>query len=246
MKICKKHNIEYLKKCSICVKEYNKIYKEIHKYEIKIQRRQYRIDNKEILNKEAIKYYCDNKENLAEKTKIYRKNNIEKINEYNRNYFAKNKETILKNRRNIKVDKAKRNKKLKEKRETNIFFKLKLLISTKINRALKLNGSSKNGQSILKYLSYTIQELKEHLEKQFEPWMNWENRGAYLKKEWKDNDPTTWKWNIDHIIPQSDLKYTSMEDKNFKKVWALSNLRPYSAKQNIIDGAQKVRHQKKS
>lgn len=29
-----------------------------------------------------------------------------------------------------------------------------------------------------------------------------------------------------------------MEDEEFKKCWALSNLRPYSAKQNIIDGAR--------
>lgn len=29
-----------------------------------------------------------------------------------------------------------------------------------------------------------------------------------------------------------------MEDDNFKRCWALENLRPYSAKQNIIDGAR--------
>jgi len=27
-----------------------------------------------------------------------------------------------------------------------------------------------------------------------------------------------------------------MEDENFKKCWALENLRPLSAKQNIIEG----------
>lgn len=27
-----------------------------------------------------------------------------------------------------------------------------------------------------------------------------------------------------------------MEDENFKKCWALSNLRPLSAKQNVLDG----------
>ena len=66
--------------------------------------------------------------------------------------------------------------------------------------------------------------------------MTWENHGVYNLNTWDDNDQSTWKWNIDHIIPQSKLPYTSMEDDNFKKCWALENLRPYSAKQNIIDG----------
>ena len=67
--------------------------------------------------------------------------------------------------------------------------------------------------------------------------MNWGNWGKYNKNTWKDNDPNTWKWNLDYIIPQSHFKYTSMQDEEFKKCWALENLRPYSAKQNILDGA---------
>jgi hypothetical protein len=67
----------------------------------------------------------------------------------------------------------------------------------------------------------------------------------YSLKTWDDEDKSTWKWNIDHIIPQSDLIYASMEDENFKKCWALSNLRPYSAKQNILDGTGRTRHKKK-
>jgi hypothetical protein len=74
--------------------------------------------------------------------------------------------------------------------------------------------------------------------------MNWDNQGAYNSKTWDDNDKSTWKWQLDHIIPQSDLPYTSMQDENFKKCWALSNLRPYSAKQNSIDGARGTRHNK--
>ena len=40
----------------------------------------------------------------------------------------------------------------------------------------------------------------------------------------------------------SELPYTSMTDDNFKKCWSLNNLRPYSAKQNILDGLTKIRH----
>ena len=74
--------------------------------------------------------------------------------------------------------------------------------------------------------------------------MNWSNNGVFNSKTWDDNDPTTWTWQLDHIIPQSDLPYTSMEDENFKKCWALNNLRPLSAKINCIDGATRRRHKK--
>ena len=86
--------------------------------------------------------------------------------------------------------------------------------------------------------------LKQHLENQFESWMTWNNWGRYSLDTWKDDDQATWTWQIDHIIPQSDLPYSSMEDENFQKCWQLNNLRPLSAKQNILDGVNKIRHGK--
>jgi hypothetical protein len=115
-------------------------------------------------------------------------------------------------------------------------------VSRSINTFLKSHGYSKNKKSTKDYLQYSISELKEHLEKQFEPWMNWQNHGKYNAKTWDDNDSSTWTWQLDHIVPHSKFKYTSMEDQSFKECWALSNLRPYSAKQNILDGTSKKRH----
>jgi hypothetical protein len=106
----------------------------------------------------------------------------------------------------------------------------------------------------LEYLWPTyFDDLKKYIEAQFslpanlidgEPWMTWENWTIYDPKTWDDNNPTTWTWNIDHIIPRSDLPYTSMEDENFKKCWSLENLRPLSAKQNVLDGVNRIRHKK--
>ena len=141
-------------------------------------------------------------------------------------------------------------------------YKLRVRISGMIWEALKLNNSSKNNESCLKYLTYSPKILKYHLELQFyhldnlvpldipwhredRVWMTWDNWKIYNKHTWIDNDPSTWVWNLDHIIPQSDLPYTIMENENFKKCWDLSNLRPLSAKQNIKDGAQRIRHKKK-
>ncbi len=106
--------------------------------------------------------------------------------------------------------------------------------------ALHKNGSSKNGSSILKHLPYTIEELKQYLELLFEPWMNWENHGKYNARTWIENDQSTWVWHLDHIIPQTYLPYTSMEDNNFKICWELENLRPYNAKKNVEEGNKRT------
>ena len=140
------------------------------------------------------------------------------------------------------------NKRSKEKakllRKTNPEYRLKKNVSYSIWSMLTKNGSSKKGQSSSKYLPYNFNQLKEHIEAQFEPWMNWKNYGVFTPSTWNDDDQNTWTWQLDHIIPHSDLPYLSMTDDNFKKCWSLNNLRPYSAKQNMIDGVKRIRHNK--
>lgn len=127
-------------------------------------------------------------------------------------------------------------------RQTDPNFMVRKSLSYAIWKTLRLSNSTKDNKSCLDGISYTIEELRNHLESLFEPWMNWENYGVYRKSVWDDNDQSTWTWQIDHVIPQSNLPYTFMEDDNFKKCWELKNLRPLSAKQNIIDGVNRTRH----
>ena len=165
----------------------------------------------------------------------------EEIKKYHKIYYLENTNKILK-----ATKKYSENNKLKirtnanRRRKNDIVFRLRRDISGHIRGALKRFGSSKYGSSCLKYLGYSIKELKDHLENQFDPWMNWNNHGSYNTTTWDDNDKFTWIWQIDHIIPQSKLPFISMEDDNFKKCWSLENLRPYSAKQNIIDGNKRM------
>jgi hypothetical protein len=130
----------------------------------------------------------------------------------------------------------------RRRRREDPFYQLRQRVSCVIWQYLNKTGGSKYGHSMLEYLPYTIPQLKAHLESLFESWMTWDNYGQYRKENWNDSDSTTWKWNIDHIIPHSTLPYKSMQDANFQKCWDLSNLRPYSAKQNLLDGINRVRH----
>ena len=181
-------------------------------------------------NKKWIALHPDLKRQMDSK-KYYRNRNI--ILAQHRAYF-------LNNRASIRFKAAKYSR---IKRKNDPSFRLRVNISRAVNYALKKAGSTKSKISVLDKLEYSVEELKIYLEQQFEWWMNWNNQGIYIPSKWDDNDPSTWVWQLDHIIPQSDLLYLSMDDDNFKKCWALFNLRPLSAKQNHTDGVNRVRHQ---
>lgn len=247
----------YIKsQCKSCDKQYRLD----HKAEQQAYDKQYYQNKKKPVyevNKPAFKeknaeYYQENKEEILDRVHEYAVENPDKIKDGKKRYYEENKEAILENQKVYYADnlplikerarkyrlthKEERNHHSKDRYDNDPAFKLRILVSTAVGKFLKNIGSSKDGKSSSKYLSYSIQELKDHLEKQFEPWMNWNNQGKYDPKTWNDNDQTTWMWQIDHIVPQSKLTYTSLDEDNFQKAWALNNLRPLSAKQNIIDG----------
>jgi len=193
----------------------------------------YRSDCRFCENDRSCQWKLKHKKEIKNYNQKYKQDHKEEVRDYNKKYSKENKETI-------NIQKSKREHK---RRAENPEFKLRQYISIRIGRILKSNGGSKEGHSTLEFLPYTARQLKEHIENLFEPWMNWNNYGKYNAKTWNDNDISTWIWQIDHIIPQSVLPFKSMKEENFLKCWALDNLRPFSAKQNYIDGATKIRHQ---
>jgi len=218
---CSQLNKEYRENNKERLKEYDKqhgkIYYENNKTEILEKAKQYNINHNEERKAYSKQYYVDNREHFLEESKKYQKENIDKINQYHNE----------------------RNKKL---RKENPKIKLHNAISASIYFHLKAQGTSKLGKSCIKHLPYSIIELLNHLENQFESWMDWSNYGRYDAKSWNDKDQSTWTWQIDHIKPQSLFDYKSMEDELFKECWALENLRPYSSKQNWLDGINRTRH----
>lgn len=70
---------------------------------------------------------------------------------------------------------------------------------------------------------YTNEELFNHLESQFTDGMSWDNMS---------------EWHIDHIRPVASFDYDSTDHPDFKKCWALNNLQPMWAKDNMSKGAK--------
>lgn len=196
--------------------------------------KQYRLDHKEYY-KEYYKEYSKTHPRIEYK-KQYRLDHKEEISEYDKTHPRI--EYYKKYYQDHKKEKTEYSKEYqKKRREEEPEYKLRKNVSSIIYQALKRSNGSKQGESFMQYLPYTIEELKIHLEQQFEPWMSWSNYGTYNSKNIKiENDQSTWRWHVDHIIPQSKLLYHTMEHPNFLKCWSLDNLRPLEAIANIKKG----------
>lgn len=98
-----------------------------------------------------------------------------------------------------------------------------------VSRAIRssLSYGTKRRKKWESLVGYTTLDLKQHLEKQFKPGMTWENYG---------------EWHIDHIIPVAVFNFGSYEHEDFKRCWALKNLQPMWAKENISKGARLETH----
>lgn len=238
---CKECRREYSRQYRLEHKEQIKQYRAEHKQEILEYNIQYRIENSDKIKESGREYYQDNKEIIQEKRQT--PENKDKKKEWDKKSWNKNRVARLKQKKQYNDEhKMERNARERNKRKENPALKLRQNVSSMIGQALKKNGGSKRGMSIFDYLSYTQEELWNYIEKQFEPWMNKDNQGIYDPKTWDDNDPSTWKWQLDHIIPHSTFHYETMDCDEFLACWALSNLRPLSAKQNFLDGINRVRH----
>jgi len=76
----------------------------------------------------------------------------------------------------------------------------------------------KLGQSWQALAGYSTAQLMAHLERQFLPGMTWENFGA---------------WHIDHRRPLASYAFKSTDDPDFRAAWALTNLQPLWAVDNM-------------
>jgi hypothetical protein len=167
---------------------------------------------------------------------------IEKRKEYNSIYKKKNKDKIkiINKKSRIKCNKHwneyqkeyyNRNKakmrvlyrRYAQKRRNTLKGMVDNRMSAAIGRSLKTNKAGRQWETLI---GYTLDQLVCHLRKQF-------IKGMTLKRL------SDGEIHIDHKVPRSHFKYTSPEDPQFKECWALHNLQPMWAKENISKGNRK-------
>jgi hypothetical protein len=140
--------------------------------------------------------YC--KKCHTEQSIFYSKKNPEKTKNNRIKWYKLNSKTLV--------------LKLKERRNTDILYKLRIGVRVRIKQAL--NGNFKRGKTI-DLLGVGIDELKLYLESKFTKGMSWDNYGLH-------------GWHIDHIIPLSSAK----TEEEFKLLCHYTNLQPLWSKDN--------------
>jgi hypothetical protein len=146
-------------------------------------------------------YKKNNKKIISEYNKVYKKEHQKEIQTYNQNYNITNRDTIQKRHTAY----------LRNKRKTDINYKLAVNCRNKIKKMIKTNYSS------LKLVGCSPDFLKKWLQFNFKPGMTFDNYGTY--------------WHIDHVVPcyHFDLN----DDNQLKKCFHWSNLQPLEATKNL-------------
>lgn len=195
---CKKYQKEKgkVKICKVCRKE--KTYCEFSKDKSRKDGLRYEC---KVCQKEVSKRYIQNNKI---KISIARKINIEKHPERFREYRRKSVYKRVKN---------------------DILFKIKSRVAYSIRKVLRKNNLYKNKRTV-EILGCSIEDFKIYIEKQFEPWMNWDNYGRKQTKSVKPNI----SWDFDHIVPLSYAK--TIED--VIKLNHYSNLQPLDSYVNQV------------
>ncbi len=147
-----------------------------------------------------------NKERVAFLKNKWKQENLEKHREMEKNNREKNKEKR-------KIFDKERNKQL----YTDPIHRIKKNQQRRLQRALqKINKTKQYGT--LKYIGCTSEELRQHIESQFEPGMTWKNYGFY-------------GWHIDHIIPQASFNFS--DEKQIEECMNYKNLQPLWWDENL-------------
>lgn len=107
----------------------------------------------------------------------------------------------------------------RRKRRSDPSFRVVESMRARMSAALK----GRTDGMLFSRLGYSVEELIAHLERRFSAGMSWANYG---------------KWHIDHIRPCAAFDQT--DPVQFDACWALSNLQPLWASDNIRKGAKYV------
>lgn len=151
--------------------------------------------HKNKLNVDGLCELC--KECRKSNTNKFYKKHRDSIKKRTNDYYKQNKEKVRESRKEYASNRSK----------NDLLYKLSRRLRNRLYYALKKNEWKKNTH-FSEYIGCSLEELKQHLESQFESGMTWDNYGKI--------------WDIDHIIPLSN----AYNDEMMYKLCHYKNLRP--------------------
>tara|TARA_B100000787_G_scaffold169065_1_gene159226 strand:- start:1234 stop:1842 length:609 start_codon:yes stop_codon:yes gene_type:complete len=122
-----------------------------------------------------------------------------------------------------KTDKGKATlKRFHDKRMTDPGKRIVLSIGSRITQSMN-HASNTPSNRLMKHTEFvTSEDVRNHFQSLWEPWMNWSNYGPHL--------PGVLNWNVGHRIPLSYYNHHDLED--VRRCWSKRNLFPQNAEEN--------------
>src|SRR5690625_2037830 len=186
--------------------------------EERLRRRIFYSKNSERIAAEIRKNYANNPEPYKEAARARYWRNREKNVARSRAYMEKNREALNAKKREYSK------RVFESKYKIDPYFTLRHRVSALLRKTIT-SSSDKAGRRLEEILGYSIDEFRDHMEKQFTKGMNWD---AFMNGD----------IHIDHIIPISELRPTKIDSDEFRACWCLSNLRPIWSKENLSKGSK--------
>lgn len=162
---------------------------------------------------------CGIEKNLSEyhKDRQYLRSNCKDCHNHTKKQnYEKKRELYIQKMRSYdssSESKLKRREREKKRKQNDPIYKMEIVYRSRLNKALSGWCRSKH---TLELLGCSWEELKIHLENQFQKDMTWENHGYH-------------GWHVDHIIPLSSAKTLG----ELEKLCHYTNLQPLWAKDNL-------------
>ncbi len=197
-------------------KEYGKKYRQLP--EVKEQNKTYR-------KTEKFKKYWNGYLRVHRKTESFKLKKKEKHKtpewkkknrQWRRSERSKEEYKIKRRKRSAQPkNRSRKAKYVKNRRSTDPMFRLNMNVSNSMRNSLKQGKAGRHWEDLI---GWKLSDLVERFNETKKPGMSWDNYG---------------KWQWDHKIPISLWRFESPEDPEFKQCWALCNLQPLWAKDNL-------------
>lgn len=180
----------------------------------------YRNRNREKLRADSRVYYLENREKALATKRAWRENNPEYgmvwMSKFRSTEHGKEYTKLLRQKGQPRA-----NERNRERRATDLKYRLKKTCARRILCACKSQGSKKAFRT-LELLGMEILEFKIYIQGQFLPGMAWENHGPV--------------WHLDHIRPCCGFDLSDPQQQ--KKCFNWSNYQPLFALDNLRKGGR--------
>ena len=161
--------------------------------------------------------------------RLYARRNYKRDNERQARYWANNPDSFQRreiwvknyNKTYKKQHRSRINLQIKTRMKNDYNFKMRSTLRSRIWTVLKRRNTTQLASTLTLLGVDSVETFINHIENQFESWMNWKNHG---------------EWHLDHRIPCASFDLNSIRGQ--RACFNYKNLRPLEAFQNMSKGAK--------